>query len=147
MRTGRPEKTVATGGICPRSPHLLFSRYAVRTQSSACRPGAPRVQSAKRCRVKIELIGEQALDFGSGQDGDGPAPRRRRPASAGEGRYQEERPGNSDLVEFTEKGVIGNDVVHRYLPKDTGAWLIGRTGSGNLNGWNEELSSGALVKG
>jgi hypothetical protein len=96
--------------------------------------------------MKREVISEQALDFGSGQDRDGPPPKRDGLICAGEGRYQEERPGYSDPVEFTEKSVIGNGMVHRYLPKDTGARLIGRTGSGNVNGCNRELSSGALAK-
>jgi hypothetical protein len=36
--------------------------------------------------------------------------------------------------------------MHRYLPKDTGARLIGRTGSGKSNGSNLAQSSGAMIK-
>ena len=107
----------------------------------------PRLCAAQRYRMQFKVIREKPLDFGSGQDRDGPARKRVGRICAGKGRYQEERPGYSDPVEFTEKSAIGNGVVHRYLPKDTGARLIGRTGSGNLNECNRELSSGALVKG
>jgi hypothetical protein len=96
--------------------------------------------------MQFKVIREKPLDFGSGQDRDGPARKRVGRICAGEGRYQEERPGNPDLVEFTEKGVIGKGIMHRYLPKDTGARLIGRTGSGKSNGSNLAQSSGAMIK-
>ncbi len=104
------------------------------------------MQAAERCRMKIKVIGEKSLDFRSGQHRDGPARRRAGRIFAGEGRYQEERPGDPDLVEFAKKGVIGNGVMHRYLPKDTGTRLIGRTGSGKWNDGHHAWSSGAVIE-
>ena len=106
----------------------------------------PRLRTAQRNRMQLKVIREKPLDLGSGQDRDGPARKRVGRICAGKGRYQEEWPCNPDLVEFTKEGVIGKGVMHRYLPKDTGARLIGRTGSGKSNGFNLAQSSGAMIK-
>ena len=106
----------------------------------------PRLRTARRNRMQLKVIREKPLDFGSGQDRDGPARKRVGLICAGKGRYQEEWPCNPDLVEFTKEGVIGKGVMHRYLPKDTGARLIGRTVSGNTNRPNQPQSSDAMLK-
>ena len=77
------------GGICPDCQFLdivsfLIRHCAVRVLSGACGPGLSRVRSAKRCRMKRELIGRQALDFGSGHDRDGSAPEPGGPIFTGE---------------------------------------------------------------
>ncbi len=76
-------EALVIGGICPIASFLI-GHCAVRALSGACGPGLSRVRSAKRCRMKRELIGRQALDFGSGQDRDGFAPERGGPIFAGE---------------------------------------------------------------